>query len=189
MTLFASDELELEHLLLELPSREELHALREAGLPRQMELDMRFLVKVAMIRYQPEARFNFDGNGVRAFVLPVRDAYEAVIDLAAWRIDRPDKVARLEGRASCLGEGLLEAPETYFGGRPLSVYRDAMGWLRAAGQGVVIIDRANAWRRFLEVPSIAGEDTQHGLELQTLLTPPVPSCRVLVPASYGRLAA
>jgi hypothetical protein len=181
MTLFTSDALELEHLLLELPSREELHALRAAGLPRQMELDMRFLVKVARIRYLPDARFNFDSNGVRAFVLPVRDTDEAVIDLAAWRIDRPDKVARLEGRASCLGEGLLDAPETYFGGRPLHVFRDALGWLRACGQGVVILDRPNAWRRFLNVPSIAGEDAEHGIELKSLLRPPTPPCRVLVP--------
>jgi hypothetical protein len=188
MTLFASDELELEHLSLEMPSREELHALRAAGLPREMELDMRFLVKVATIRYLPGALFDFDDNGVRAFVLPVRDIDEAVIDLAAWRIDRPDKVARLEGRASCLGEGLVEAPSTYFAGRPLHVFRDAMGWLRACGQGVVILDRPNAWRRLLDVPSIAGEDGEHGVELKDLLRPPAPPCRVLVP-SERRAAA
>ena len=126
--------------------------------------------------YQPSPH-----NGRRAFITPVygpvRPLEVAVIDpdaatpidLVAWHMDQPNRWWLRRGTAVLLGEIEIVYAETY--GEPIRIYRTPLDWLKAGGEGVVILDWTEAWFH-LRGLKLGAEDHQHGEELQRRLRPP-----------------
>lgn len=175
------DALALHHASLPFPDACELAALRAAGVTdATLRLD-RCAPKAATVRMMPGGRFDFRHDGRRALVIPAYGFGGDFIDMVAWFPARPDKLASLEGRAVLLGEDLIEDAATFFGGAPCSVFRDVLGWLKAGGRGLVVIDRGRTWRRLMGIGGpICGEDADHARQLLDIVTPPR-ACRVLAP--------
>lgn len=162
------------------PSREALAALRGSGVPDGMIAE----VREADARYFPLRRWDFAADGLPSLVLPVRDAFGDVLDVAAWPIHRPEKWARLLGRAVLLGEASLGIAR---GGEPVPCWRTPLAWLNAGGDGIVILDPASAWLRLRPGPPLLAEDNAHAADIRaTLSGPPVQPVR---PRAIHRRAA
>ena len=138
--------------------------------------------------------FDFDDDeGELAVVVEVfGDDGETVIDLAAWRPSAPTVIATFSGRASILGEAVAWNPASYFGGRPLRVYRDATKWLVDSCHGVVIADMARSARALQDVlatmGAIAAEDEAHAAQISDAIAGLADLSRILVPQA-ARIAA
>lgn len=192
-----SQALALHHATLGFPDASELDRIRAIGVTQSTLLDVRCDLRTAPVRFLPGGRFEFADDGERAFVLPVYGAGETFLDMVAfvlpgldqgagaeslmgWVGAAPLHMARLEGVALFLGEHVLDNPATFFAGQPCRVYRSPLGWLRASGAGVVVLDHANAWWRLIDLPGpLCGEDVEHAKALLRIATPRV--CRVLAP--------
>jgi hypothetical protein len=134
-----------------------------------------------------KARVLFDGRffdiahpdeaGVSAFILPVRNQFEDMIDVLAWR---GGKICTLLGRAWILGEENLYAPRIIHGGA-LPVWRSPLPWLMAERTGVVILDYQKAALNALDFGPLLAEDAAHRAFLRQRLTIPLP--RILLPSS------
>lgn len=123
-----------------------------------------------------------------AVILPVYDAPPAVgehcdedlADLLAWYPGMPDQWWQRNGMAWALGQHLSEFSFLHDG--PIHFHRSPHAWLKAAGEGVCILDKACAYEQFGQAKKIYAEDRQHGRELEKLLTPaPLPRPEVVVP--------
>lgn len=79
------------------------------------------------------------GAGPRHLVQPVV-ADGALIDLVAWRSLRPDDWRLLHGDAWVLGEDELQRAEGWPGERAPRMLRTPLDWLRAGGEGFVVVD-------------------------------------------------
>lgn len=169
--------LDTEFYALPFPTQAALAALREAGVTDESLRDERCFPKSAWVRPVEPNRFEFDPEGVEVVVLACLSEWEEVDDLIAFRPGDPGKVRSYDGRAVFLGEHVVANPATYAFQQPLRVFRDPLGWLKAGGQGAVILDKSRVWRRLLDVPAIAAEDELHAKELASLRKPQL--CRVM----------
>ena len=129
-----------------------------------------------------------DDEGEPAFVTLVRDVRENGLDLVAWPIRDPKRLARRDGVAALLGEGMLANPATFYRRRPVLIFRSPVTWLAHDRNGIVIVDSVGAVLRLADVPAIAAEDAEHALELGHLLEPHVSPERILAPRAAGRAA-
>lgn len=167
-------------LPLPIPFREELALLRAEGATEFALREVKaFEVNFFLGNFFELAKH--PGDGERAFIMPIRDAREAIIDLAAWPINAPHRPARRDGRGALLGEGLIENPASFYGGEPLQIYRTATRWLANDCRGAVIIDWPGAALRLANAPAIAGEDVDHAFELARGLDPHVAKSRIFAP--------
>jgi hypothetical protein len=107
------------------------------------------------------------------------EADGGAIDIAAWQ-PKSGRIGLWLKRAFALGE---EQIWPRFEGDPLHVWRTPMKWLKAGRQGLVIVRREATFYALGNLPDIVAEDVKHGDELETLLTPPKPRTRILVPAT------
>ncbi len=180
------DALELRFLALDLPGKEELDALRAAGVTKEVLATEDYFVKGARVTWRPRRRFDLGGDS-RALIVAARDCVGNVIDLIAWPPARPERWARYEGQAFCLGEAAMA--DAALSGAVLPVVRSPVSWLAMAGRGIVILDPAEAWRRLGQVPRLAAEDLAHGRELERLIEPPRPMAEILVPRNATRRRA
>lgn len=149
------------------PSREGLAALRAAGVAD----DQIVHVREADARFLAGRFWEFSEGALPSLVLPAHDAFGEIIDALAWPISRPDKFARLTGRAVLLGEASLGLTRL---GEPLPCWRTPLRWLGEGGDGLVILDSAKAWRRLRPGPALAAEDHDHAREVRAALAPPGP---------------
>lgn len=163
------------------PSRAALAALRGAGVPDGMIVD----VLEADARYFPARRWDFAAGALPSLVLPVRDAFGEAVDALAWPVDRPTKWARLLGCAALLGEASLGIAR---GGEPVPCWRGPLGWLAAGGDGLVVLDPASAWLRLRPGPPLLAEDDAHAADIRAILFGP-PVQRVRGRISCRRAAA
>ena len=109
------------------------------------------------------------------------------IDMVAWHMAQPSRWWLRRGAGVLLGEIEVEHAVTY--GEPLRVHRTPLGWLRAAGEGVVILDWGAAWF-YLRDLRLAAEDHDHPAELQRRLQPPCsPGPRIGLMVPMQRWAA
>ncbi|RTL96157.1 hypothetical protein EJV44_11300 [Ancylobacter aquaticus] len=138
------------------PTREEMAALRGAGISQATLLD-----------HPVKAVDTTEGR--RAFVLAVRDHFGEVVDLLAWLVQEPATFWTVERRAVLLGESALDAFSLEPG---VSVRRNPLAWLAAGADGVVILDEVRAWRRLADGPPLITEDIAHAREVRRLTTPP-----------------
>jgi hypothetical protein len=141
------------------------------------------------IRYFPDRTFDLldegEAGGVLSSIIEVFDA-DAVttIDLCAWPLHRPDKIATALRRADGLGMWRVANPVSYFAGQALRVYRTPESWLRSHCQGVVILNPASAPHWLAAAPGrLLAEDLAHGRELARMLHPYFDPRRILAPLS------
>ncbi len=164
------------------PSRAALADLRAAGVSEAMIRNIR----EADCRYFPRRRWDFAVDGLPSLVMLVHDAFGETIDALAWPVSRPDKFAMLTGRAVLLGEASLGLTRL---GEPVPVWRTPLRWLGEAGDGLVILDRATAWRRLRPGPALAAEDHDHAREVRSALAPPGPQPVLIRKGTQLRRAA
>lgn len=136
--------------------------------------------------------FEFVDDGLVAWLVPsYRD--EVLIDVVAFLPNRPAVFAPLSRRAWALGADRAMSPNRIGDDPdrlpPVRVYRTPLAWLRGSTtEGLVILDAERARDELWHVGRIAGEDVEHGHELQRLMRPPRWPGEVLVPQSKGEAA-
>jgi hypothetical protein len=133
--------------------------------------------------FLPQHRFDFSAEGEPSAVIEAFDEDgETVLDLVAWPLHDPARFASGLGRAEGLGLWQVHNPATYFGGRPLQIWRTPLSWLQAGCTGAVILKPTSAPSWLSATPGpLAGENATHARELARLLHPVVdPSC-ILAP--------
>lgn len=183
-----TDALDLEFLSLPMPDRSDLAFLWEAGVSARTLSAHGTMTKAASVEALPGGRFEFTGSGDNyMFINAVRAFTGEILDMVAWSPSPLTKL-RLMGRAFALGEAAIDMGATYFGSGALQVWRSPLDWLRAEGRGIVIVDRSGVYERLRDVPSIAGEDLEHGRQLQNALIPRRPRARVVVPSTSRKAA-
>ena len=174
--------LECEAAAQAFPSREALASLRAAGVLDHVIADL--LITEGEVRFFARRRWDYHPGGVPALLLMVRDRFGEVWDVIAWPVARPDKWARLTGKAIILGEDAFHQPED----GPVAAYRTPLGWLASGGRGVCVLDPTYAWKTLRTGPPLSGEDLAHAKELQAMLAPPEPP-RVFVRPPLDRRKA
>lgn len=186
----ANDELpsatEASWLPLPLPSRDELAMLRAAGATEHSLRDVRAFWVTFRRGFFDLAKH--PGDGERAFLVPIRDTFEQVVDIGAWRATDPREIAMFGSAGVMLGEQHVGNPASYSRGRALPVFRSATTWLARDCRGIVIADAARAGGRLADVPRIMAEDVDHARELGRILAPAVGPDRILAPRARSRAA-
>jgi hypothetical protein len=111
------------------------------------------LIWTQRLQFFPGRRFDLvddEGEGEPAVFIECfgADAWTRV-DCCAWPVGRPADFALAFGFADLLGVDQIRNPASYFGGRPLPIFRTPETWLRAGGEGCVILNELTApasWR-------------------------------------------
>lgn len=137
-----------------------------------------------------------------AFVVPVKAAdghtpenpnpenvlrYGDVVDLVAFRPDRPDRWALRLGAAAWLGA----IEPQFLEPRPVRVWRTPLEWLRAGGEGIVPLshDPEEVRGVLLWCRAIVAADVEHGRQLRRLLEKPARIPPIYVDRPEARVAA
>lgn len=171
-------------VVLHEPSWRHLHDLgiRSGGMNGSRPLDALCVEEVVFL---DGGRFEFcrdAGYGGRrvAIIIPARDEFGDLADLAAWHIES-GKLALWRGRAAMFGAENVYAPRL---GEPLKVDETVRDWLRAGREGVFVIDgarqRAAALLRMAEPLGVRTE--AFGRRLREALTIRAPRIVVAAPA-------
>jgi len=125
------------------------------------------------IRLHPTRHFDFADDGLPAAIIEAFDADGAsVIDLVAWPVKRPDKVATLLGNVGILGAWQLHNPASYTSG-PIRIFRTPLAWLAAGAEGAACaFDDLHAAAILADAfpGDWKGEDADHEAELRRLAT-------------------
>ena len=161
-------------------------------LPREFWLDCG-MPGLANIKLTRDGRFEFAEDGQPAIIIPCYDGLpfildanaerhvEHIVDLVAVDLDHPDRHWRRRGEAVILGAAYLDlAAEA---AAPLSVFSNPLAWLRAGGDGIVMLDWAWAPDLLLGFDLIA-EDVELGNQLEKALRP-----EIWVMPGHGRRVA
>ena len=136
----------------------------------------------ASIRRLREDRFEFAKNGEAAVILPVYDSetpawapleqrFEGLLDLLAFDPARPARWSLRRGQAVLLGSiyvGLVLED-----GCALPLYSDPLRWIKANGEGTVILNWEVAPSLLLDVDEFVVEDVETGNRIEAALTPAV----------------
>ncbi len=136
---------------------------------------------VGSIRTLAEGHFEFTKNGRSAVVLPVYDSetpawapleqrFEGLLDLLAFDPARPARWSLRRGQAMLLGSiyvGLVLEE-----GCALPLYSDPLRWIKADGEGTVVLDWAWAPDLLLGFDLIV-EDVELGNRLDAALKPDI----------------
>ncbi|PAP95441.1 hypothetical protein [Mesorhizobium wenxiniae] len=130
-------------------------------------------------------RFDFAARGNEAVDAVVVEALgtdeERVIDLVAWRLDRPDRPLTMFGRVGLLGLSAALNPATFFMGAALQVHDTPLGWLKSACRGCAIVVPDVAARQLRDVGGpIAASSLAQGRRIRALIDS-VPRPAILVP--------
>jgi hypothetical protein len=134
------------------------------------------------------SRFVPDSDGVPAFITPVvalrgggieqiadRHGGETV-DLVAWHPAHPERWALRTGVGRCLGYVAWWQAE-----KPTRVWRSPLAWLRARGDGIVLLTTDTEERHSILMQlrgGIVAEDRRHAAELRAICERPYPVPRI-----------
>ena len=125
-------------------------------------------------------RFEFAADGRPAIIVPCYDTLPDLlqadperhiahlIDLVAVDVDQPDQFWCRRGEALILGAVYLEIAGQE--GEPVPVFHNPLAWLRAGGEGIVILDWAWAPDLLLGFDLVA-EDLELGERLENTMRP------------------
>lgn len=131
------------------------------------------------------------GGALAAWCEAIAEDAEAVLDVVAWPVDRPERWWTLGGLAPALGMSFAANPASYAFGSPLRLHRTPLRWLQAKCDGAVVLDRQLGARWLLDVPAprIATEDRAHARESVAAMDALVGRQRFVVPANDMEAAA
>jgi hypothetical protein len=128
--------------------------------------------------------FEFNDDSEAAIVFEVLgDNDESTIDLCAFSLERSNVFGTAIGAATVLGGARVANPATWFAG-PLPIFRTPLNWLKAGGQGAVILNHRQAPVVLGQaLGPILAEDVQHARDLKMMLCSPlVDPANILAPA-------
>ena len=137
---------------------------------------------VASIRALGEGRFDLSENGCSVVILPVYDSetpawaplerrFDGLLDLLAFEPTRPDCWWLRRGQAVLLGSIYL--PLVLDEGCALPLYSNPLNWLRADGEGVVVLDWEMAPALLCDVGEFLVEDVATGNRIEAALRPEI----------------
>jgi hypothetical protein len=126
-------------------------------------------VLAARVVFQPNGTYSPNNIGEFAHIVPALDI-DGLADVVAWA-PKSGRIAPRLGIASMLGEE--QAARASGASKPLLVWRNPVGWLRAGRRGVVILDPEGAAVRLADL-SIMAEDEAHARHLRAILKVPPP---------------
>jgi hypothetical protein len=126
-------------------------------------------VLAARVVFQPNGTYAPNGLGEFAHVFPAFDG-DGLADVVAWA-PKSRRIASRFGLVSMLGEE--QAAQASRASKPLLVWRDPVGWLRAGRRSVVILEPEGAAVVLAGLP-ITAEDEGHARHLRATLKVPPP---------------
>jgi len=122
------------------------------------------------------------GEGEPAFIIPIRDHMNRLVDLAAW--DRPTKrLGTWLGIGWALGQSSVLRPRLSEG---LPVHRSPLDWMRAGAKGIVILNAGVARSYLGDAGPLIAEAAKHRRELAVALTQPLPHILVAPAATASK---
>lgn len=126
--------------------------------------------------------------GVDAVIMPVMEE-GTTIDLIAWRSLRPDFWLRRNGQGWALGIDLIQEPHLWDGFKEITLHATPLDWLRAGGQGAVILDwPVSLIRKLDKFNTIICEDAGVRKRLDSILSVPAHKPKIISGVRYGRAA-
>ena len=128
--------------------------------------------------------------GIDAVVMPVI-ADGVIIDNIAWRTLAPDAWLLRTGDGWVLGEDLITSPSLWDGFREITLHATPLDWLRAAGEGAVVLD----WTAPEHIRKLAMFDVIHAVDIRVrqqltdILIKPERMPKIIAGARHGSKAA
>lgn len=113
------------------------------------------------------------GEGALVFVIPERGGQPS--DLVAWQ-PKQGRLASWLRRAVLLGNPFQPRLRA---DKALPVWRSPLGWMKASGDGICLVQAERAARALEGLGPLLAEDIEHGMALAECLAIPAP--RILVP--------
>jgi hypothetical protein len=126
-------------------------------------------ILAARVVFQPNGTYVPNGLGEFSHVFPAFSG-DGLADVVAWA-PKSGRIAPGFGIVSMLGEEL--AARASRASKPLLVWRDPVGWLRAGRRGGVILEPEGAAVLLAGLPVVA-EDEAHARHLRSILKVPPP---------------
>lgn len=115
-----------------------------------------------------------NGEGELAFIIPIHDFEDRLIDLAAWD-PSAKRLGTWLGFGWALGQGSVLRPHLSEG---LLVHRTPLKWMEAGGSGIVILNARLARSYLGDAGPLIAEDGKHRRDLAAVLAEPLP--RILI---------
>lgn len=130
-------------------------------------------VGVAPIETHPFGHFDFAKFGRRAYIQPVLSggAFTDIVDLVAWKPDRPNQWWTRCYSGVPLGDDQLFTAEYWQ--KPMMLRATPLNWLRAGGDGVCILDWKTPAPELRTVPELICETVDQGEEVLRRLSAPI----------------
>jgi len=151
------------------PNQSEIDRFRDLGVAA-INLFKPWSTQVDWVVFNGEYFQFADDNDVRSvqvFTMGVI-SWNGLIDAIAWR-PATGHMAVYLGVGFALGESrIIDHLED--GSTGLPVFRSPLDWLRAGGEGIVIVRKAFAHIVLAKVPVLIAEDESHGVELRQMFT-------------------
>ena len=170
---------------LPLPSGKSLQWLLGQGVP----FDALHGVKSAWVKFNGDT-FDFDAEcaGEPVLIFACEDQGE-VVDLVAWSA-RENILATWRSTAFALGDlDQCFNPATWFADGMLQIHRTPLDWLKAGGDGIVILNPKLCWAYLRNVPRLAFADISLARQIKAWLLPPEPQTEFLIEQSIKEIAA
>lgn len=138
-------------------------------------------VRAASVRFWQTA-FDFDADGERSLIfMEDRDA-------VAWQ-PRTGALACWRGVRFAINEAAIDNPATYFAGGVLKIHRTPLEWLKADGEGIVIVQPRYAYAMLRHVRRLAFADAVFARQVRGWLEPPKCAAEFLVETAAESRAA
>jgi len=167
-------------------SRRDDAALIAAGVPRSFLYGTTYRYGVSPILTDKDGGYQPEANGELAIILPAIPLVgpedpsfpcDDIGDLLAFYLRNPSRWWTRTGTVPALNHDAIE--RAGFMGERLTIHSTPLDWLRAEGQGVVLLDRRANLRLLLGgVESFLVGDLRLGADIEQRMTKPYPKPRI-----------
>ena len=141
------------------------------------------------------AHFDFDDEGVPCAIIEVYAEHlpgneqPTIVDLVCWPLSDPSTFITAIGEADMLGISNMRNPATYFGGRPITVHKTPLDWIKDDCNGCVVLNKKWGGYWLSKVPgALLASDIEHGRQLR-LATQRYGSLNIVVRRPERKVAA